>query len=208
MYPRPNYKIPHNFSRSRSPAPSYKQQDFQRKRAKIVSENEELYEKKYDLLEERKKVQGEIKNVKKSIEALEEMLKSYKSNTLIFLPCSHQKLVSLKNRQLLDTTFERALERLTEDELKNEIIIRQIRSKIFYSLENKYPEIFKCTHQEKFINTNCGHTNSAECHEIKKYIKTSQWPPCSTKTEHNFECGHSELIDCGGKSPTKCLRCP
>jgi hypothetical protein len=195
------------YSRSRSPVQSYKQHEFHKRRSKLVSTNEELYETKLELLNEKKKLVNELKDVKRKIESLQTTLDEYKSNTIIFLPCSHSKTISIKNKQLLDSTFATAVERLTEEEMKNEILLRQLRSKIFYSIEAKYPEIFKCNYLEKYTNENCGHKSTAECHEIKKFTKQSQWPLCKYKISVNFDCGHSELFECYSKQIISCSRC-
>ena len=195
------------YSRSRSPVHSSKQQDFQKRRSKIVSINEELYEKKIDLLDEKKKLTAKLKDIKKRIQALKEDLEYYKSSTQIFLPCSHHKIVNTKYKQLLDSTFAKAVEKLTEEQMKNEIVLRQLKSKVFYSLESRYCETFKCTQIEKFTNEKCGHKGQAECHEIKKFMKQAQWPLCTAKIEHIFECGHAELIQCQFKNNSKCSRC-
>ena len=79
--------------------------------------------------------------------------------------------MNTKYKQLLDSTFAKAVEKLTEEQMKNEIVLRQLKSKVFYSLESRYCETFKCTQIEKFTNEKCGHKGQAECHEIKKFMK-------------------------------------
>ena len=195
------------FSRSRSPVQSYKQMEFQRKRSKMVDLNEELYNKKLELLDEKKKFSSDIKDIKKSIETIKAALDGYKSNALIFLPCSHHKIVNVKYKQLLDITFEKALEKLSENEMKNEIILRQLRSKIFYNIEAKHPEVFKCIQSEKYTHENCGHKMIAECHEIKKFMKNSIIPNCTARIDYIFDCGHAESTECHLTSNSRCSRC-
>ena len=195
------------FSRSRSPNQNYKSQDFHKRRSKIVSQNEDLYKEKLELLADKKQLMAEIKDAKKTIEAIKGNLEGYKSNALIFLPCTHQKIVNIKHKQMLDSAFDKAIHKLNEDELKNEICLRQLRSKIFYNIESRYPEIFKCTHPEKYTNEKCGHSNIAECHDIKKFIKVLKYPACNVKVEHTFKCDHTENTECHLSFNTLCSKC-
>lgn len=198
-------KKSHRFSHSRSPL--QRPNEFHKRRSKILSANEEMYKEKLELLADKKQLISDLKDAKKSIETLKSNLEHYKSSTLIFLPCSHHKIVNIKHKQLLDSTFEKALQKLQDDEKRNEILMRQLRSKIFYNIEARYPELFQCNQSEKFVNEKCGHKAIAECHEIKKFMKNSAYPPCVVKVECDFKCGHSEYFECNLRGKASCSQC-
>ena len=194
--------------RSRSRSPQYfKPNDSYKTRSKLLKKIDFLRSQKIQLIESKKKLRDEKKELLKEIECLKSSLESYKFGTLIFLPCGHQKIVNQKHKTLLDQTFEKALDKMTQDELKNEIFLRQIRSKIFYSLECLYPEIFRCTQMQRYTNERCGHVSTAECHETKRYARQLQYPGCVIKIETVFDCGHSEFVECNQKMNAKCGKC-
>jgi alanyl-tRNA synthetase len=191
--------------RSRSPSRSKK--SLKKHREDLSKVVQQLKSKKNRLTDEKNHLRDDIKEFKKEIELLKSSLESYKSGALIFLPCGHQKIVKTKFKEDLDETFKKALDKLTQEELKNEIFLRQMRSKIFYALESINPEAYRCSQLQRYVNERCGHTSTAECHETKKYAKQLQYPPCSFKLEVQFECGHSDFVECSSKINAKCLRC-
>lgn len=203
-----SYQKSHRKHHSRSRSPHYfKPQDNYKLRSKLQKKIESLRSQKNQLIDLKKRLRDEKKDLFKEIECLKNSLESYKFGTLIFLPCGHQKIVNQKHKTMLDETFEKALDKMTQDELKNEIFLRQIRSKIFYSLEGLYPDIFRCTQMQKYTNERCGHVSTAECYETKRYARQLQYPACAVKVETVFDCGHSEFIECFQRLNAKCGKC-
>lgn len=194
-------------SSARSRSPNRSKSEIKSKYIELQRSIDHLKSKKSRLIDEKNNLRDMIKELKKDIDIYQNSLESYKSASLIFLPCGHQKTVNIKYKDMLDDTFKKALDKLTQDELKNEIFLRQLRSKIFYALESLNPEIYRCTQQQRYTNERCGHISTAECHETKKYAKQLQYPACNIKVEVHFECGHSDYVECSSRLNSKCTRC-
>lgn len=97
----------------------------------------------------------------------------------IFLPCGHLKLLNLKDIEFIDGLYEAAVMRLSEAERRNERFLMKLRSKIYYRVEQKRPEVYRCWHKENWTIRTCRHTIQAECSDIRLHEKGVKYLDCS-----------------------------
>ena len=114
----------------------------------------------------------------------------------MFLPCGHHKVLSPNEIVVIDELFKEACERLSIEHRMNENILKLLRSRIYYLMENKLPDVYRCKQLQEGILGECGHFITAECWEVRCYNKRSRKLICNSKVEKILSCGHSEEVQC------------
>jgi len=197
-------------SRSRSP-PKRTRNDEIKLRERIddlTKKNQDLFAKNVRYLKDVEDQRVIIADLRKEIYSLKAQLEASKSEFLMFLPCGHSKEVKPRDRVLLDELLKEGVESLTPEERRNENILRRLRNKIFYMMERKIPDSYRCITKETFIRGECGHALTAECWEIRSYKRGDRSLYCSQVVEKILVCGHKEQVLCSKPVDTiTCSRC-
>ena len=186
----------HSKSRSRSPK---KHSDWWSK-----NKVEDLQRDKYNLQEDIVRLDKKVRDAKALNEELRAEIESYKSQTKIFLPCGHTKNIQAKEKNVLDDLYGEALSILKPAERTNEILIRQLKSRIFYILENKQPELYRCKEITKVVKDPCRHEVEMECWQVRDFKKNST--QCREMVDKSFACGHTDRVICSAES-VMCKQC-
>lgn len=197
-------------SRSRTPPKKVRSDDIKlrEKIEDLTKKNQDLFAKNVRYLKDVEDQRVIIADLRKEIYGLKSELESSKSESQIFLPCGHSKEVKSRDKVLLDELMKEAVENLTIEERKNENILRKLRSKIFYIMERKLPDSYKCSAKETIIRGECGHTLTAECWEIRSYKRGDKLMYCNQMVEKILICGHRDLVMCSKSvEGNTCTRC-
>jgi len=187
---------------SRSPSPHKKR----RLESELKDRVEELQRSKSDLMTENSDLRRSLKNHKKRKEELKKEVEAYRSNSLIFLPCGHSKLVSCREKFLLEDLSKEALELLDQNQRNDANIARKVKARVAETLESKFPDFYRCRKQVTIINA-CGHDYTANCWEIRNFSKNRISPNCIVPVEVVFECGHKTSAECFNKGNVICRIC-
>ena len=68
----------------------------------------------------------------------------YKSDSNIYLPWGHSKVLRNTSKKVLEDLYDEALNKLPKDERENAQVIRIIKGRIYRIMESKYPEMYRC----------------------------------------------------------------
>ncbi|CAG9311223.1 rbpD [Blepharisma stoltei] len=187
-----------SWSRSRNPIPKNLTLESELKNwcEQVSRLNDELHKKNLSLIKQNEDLSQELRKAKIRKDSLKKELESYKSQTMIFLPCGHQKNVLPREKNLIDDLYELGISKLTPEERMNETLLRQLKSKIFYIMEGKFPNIYKCKQKENFIIGTCGHIAQAECWDIRNIKKNQKKVACTELVDKILPCGHTEKVEC------------
>lgn len=195
-------------SRSRSPPKTLSIESELKTRCELLSRsNDELHNKNILLLKQNEELIQDLKDSKNRKELLKKELETYKSQTMIFLPCGHHKNVAPREKNLIDDLYDLGVGKLLPEERMNELVLRSIKTKIFYIMEAKFPDIYRCRVKETFLLGGCGHRGSAECCEIRNLKKNAKKYMCSQLVEKVFQCGHTDKTECSRSQDVLCKLC-
>mmetsp|Transcript_16127 Transcript_16127/g.23330 ORF Transcript_16127/g.23330 Transcript_16127/m.23330 type:complete len:246 (+) Transcript_16127:11-748(+) len=150
--------------RSRSSSPRRRKTAESELRDKI----EELQKSKNDMIRENEELRHAINDYKSRKEELKKELETYKSQSVAFMPCGHQKVLSAKDKQLIENALETALGKLTLEEKANEGVINQLKARIYTEMQSKFPDTYRCTEKVKT------HRHTKECWQVQKLLKKSK----------------------------------
>lgn len=197
-------------SRSRTP-PKRPRNDEIKLRERIddlTKKNQDLFAKNVRYLKDVEDQRVIIADLRKEIYALKAQLDNSRFNIKMYMPCGHIREMRPRDKTLLDELMNEAVESLTPEERMNENIMRRLRSKIFYIMERKIPESYRCIEKETFIRGDCGHKVSEECWEIRSYRRGDTSLYCGKLVEKVLVCGHKEQVECSQPIDKKtCSRC-
>lgn len=93
------------------------------------------------------------------------------------------------------------------EEWMNELVLRSICTKIFYIMEAKLPDIYRCGVKETFLIGGCGHRGYAECCEIRNIKKNAKKYIRSQLDEKVFQCGDTDKNICPRSQNVLCKLC-
>ena len=193
VYSPSRYPAKHSHSRSRSPK---RHPDWRSRSDLLLRKIEDLRREKDQLHDELKKSEKKLRDAKAFYEEAKNELGQLRNQTKLFLPCGHHKKVQARDKEMLDEQVYAALGQLEPSERCNEILVRQLKARVFYILEAKQPDVFRCRETERIVIDDCGHAPEMECWQIREFQKGTALPPCKELTDKQLACGHFERVQC------------
>jgi hypothetical protein len=170
----------HRRSRSRSQSNTTSvSSDLRRKIEAVTKDNKSTQLKISEVQAEIEASKAKLSEAKDEFSRITTELSNFETAGQIFLPCGHLKTLKRNDIEFLDGIYETAVLQLSDTERKNERLLLKLRSKIFYKVEQKRPEIYKCRQEEPWTLSECGHKVQAECCEIRLHEKGVKVIACS-----------------------------